>query len=83
MTDTDPPNFPKYLDLTRKSSHVKFPERIVMIDEEEREWQCIECGHVVESNSRPRICPHCNTANGDLEGFLNVMVRRDACGWYD
>lgn len=48
-----------------------------------REWQCIECGHVVEATKRPSHCPNCNCVNGDFGIGVNVMVRREAVGWFE
>lgn len=56
---------------------------IYVDDIEIEEWQCVECGKVVESKVRPGKCPHCNTVNGDLDDCRHVMIRREACGWFD
>lgn len=62
--------------------HQSNGDLIITSEIEKKEWQCIECGTVDESKVRPRKCPHCNTVNSDLDGFQNVMIRREACGWF-
>lgn len=50
----------------------------------EREWQCIECGYVVEAGNRPTTCPHCNTTRGDyFPEIRNLFIPREACGWFE
>jgi hypothetical protein len=37
----------------------------------EGEWECMECGYVVEgvSNKRPKACPDCQTQGSNFEFF--------------
>jgi len=48
-----------------------------------REWQCTECGFVVEARSRPKQCSNCNCVNGDLKFGVNLFAPREVVGWYD
>jgi rubrerythrin len=58
-------------------------EIIVAADPPEREWQCIECGHVQTAKARPNSCPDCNCVNGDFDPGVHLYIRREACGWFD
>lgn len=55
----------------------------IAADPPEREWQCIECGHVVEATSRPVKCPDCNCVNSDFDLGIHVFIPREACGWFE
>ncbi|RDZ99718.1 hypothetical protein DEQ92_20820 [Haloferax sp. Atlit-6N] len=56
---------------------------IVTDGRDPREWQCIECGHVIEAKRRPKSCPDCNCVNGDFDPGVNLFARRGAVGWFD
>jgi Zn finger protein HypA/HybF involved in hydrogenase expression len=55
----------------------------VAADPPEREWQCTECGHVLEEPSRPRACPDCNCMDADRPLGQHLYIRRQACAWFD
>lgn len=50
---------------------------------DEREWQCIECGYVVESRTRPKKCPDCNCVTGDFGFGVNLFAPRCCVGWFE
>lgn len=57
---------------------------IIVTSPKEQEWQCIECGNVVESVARPQRCSNCNCVNGDHEmPGMNLFARREAVGWFE
>lgn len=52
-----------------------------------REWQCTECGYVIEAETRPSVCPHCNFTDGDRihehgSRVARLFIPREACGWF-
>jgi rubrerythrin len=57
---------------------------IITVNEPKKtEYQCIECGQVVEARKRPSSCPNCNCVDGDFGAGVRVMAPRDVVGWFD
>lgn len=53
---------------------------IIEVKKSRRQWQCIDCGNVKKSATRPRLCRECWSHN---DGPLRQFIRRGACGWFD
>lgn len=69
-----------------RSNMDKTPEDFDVIwanEPDTREWQCIECGYVKESKTRPKSCPDCNCVNGDFDLGVNLFARRELVGWFE
>lgn len=58
---------------------------MIVAEDTEREWQCTECGFVIESGRRPGSCPDCNCVDGDTANppATRLFVPRGACGWFE
>lgn len=56
---------------------------VILAGRRTREWQCIECGFVVDDGRRPGSCPDCNCVTGDFPAGVNLFIRREACGWFE
>lgn len=49
----------------------------IPIDEPQREWKCMECGHELTATSRPGYCPDCNCTSSDTRP-LNLFIQQEA-----
>jgi len=71
----------------RDIDEIEDQDHLIITDEcgsgSDTEWQCIECGRVEQSDSRPNMCPNCNCVDSDFGSLVNVYARRDAVGWFD
>lgn len=60
---------------------------VLVGDQPNREWQCAECGFVIETALRPVKCPDCNCLDSarrrEHGPHARLFILRTACSWFD